>query len=216
MFYISDIPPEMPIAEARVMCSVEAAARYHLPADLIFAVSLTEGGKPGMSVKNTNGTFDLGYMQFNTAYLKSLKGYGITEVDVLANTCYPFHLAAWRISQHIEEDTGDDLLTRIAYYHSRTQKFNEIYQQRLVENAERFYDYPEYIDLYEKRYRQKLYFTLHGMKRKSRDTGTADNEETESVEVSSDPELLVPRADDASWAWFTATNCQQVIIPEAQ
>lgn len=135
---VSDIPPDMPAAEAMIMCSVEAADRYSLPADLIFAVAMTEGGKPGQEVKNTNGTSDLGMLQFNSAYMKTLRGYGITEEDVLAENCYPYHLAAWRIHWHLEEKDDQDLLTRAAYYHSRTPEFNERYQEKLVKNAAKF------------------------------------------------------------------------------
>ena len=69
---ISDLPPTIPIDDARIYCSVEAVARYFLPSEPVYAVALTEGGRPGVAVENTNGTCDLEYMQFNTAYLKTL------------------------------------------------------------------------------------------------------------------------------------------------
>ena len=138
MFPISDLPPEMPLNEVRVYCSVEAAIHYDMAADLIYAVSLNEGGKSDSKVKNTNGTFDLGFMQFNTAYLKTLQKDGITKDDVMKSNCYPFHLAAWRIKQHINENTGDDLLSKVAYYHSRTPVYNARYRQKLEENVQKF------------------------------------------------------------------------------
>ena len=204
MFYVSDIPPEMPVTEARVMCSIEAAARYKLPADLIFAISLTEGGKAGTVSKNKNGTFDLGFMQFNTSYLNTLKGYGIKESDVLASTCYPFHLAAWRINAHLEESGPEDLLTKVAYYHSRTEKYNEIYQQRLVENAQKFFDHIELIEKYEKRCKEKLLLAQGKIATKS-------NEKTVT-----NYELLEPKADDATIAQYLSNSSALVIIPEAK
>lgn len=135
---ISDLPPEMPVAEARIMCSVEAAAHYDLPPDLVFAVAVTEGGRPGMVRVNTNGTRDLGFMQFNSAYLKTLKKYGVTEEAVQSNSCYPFHLAAWRLKQHINEPGAEDMFTKAAYYHSRTPKYNAIYRGKLIENSQLF------------------------------------------------------------------------------
>ena len=142
-----DLPPQMPIQEVRLVCSTEAAARYNLPADLVFAVALTEGGKPDSKVQNTNGTFDLGLMQFNTSYLKTLEKFGISSSDVQGKTCYPFHLAAWRISLHLKENTGDDYFTKASYYHSRTSYYNSIYKEKLISNAMR-YDGLRAISLY--------------------------------------------------------------------
>lgn len=135
---ISDLPPEMPVTEARIMCSVEAAAHYNLPPDLVFAVSVTEGGEPGMVRVNANGTKDLGFMQFNTSYLKTLKKYGITEAAVQSNSCYPFHLAAWRLKQHINEPGDEDMFTKAAYYHSRTPEYNAVYRDKLIANSRLF------------------------------------------------------------------------------
>ena len=53
------------------MCSVIAAVKYDVPANIILAVAEIEGGKPGRYVENTNGTYDVGTMQFNTAYLQT-------------------------------------------------------------------------------------------------------------------------------------------------
>ena len=155
---ISDLPPELPVAEARIMCSVEAAAHYNLPPDLVFAVAVTEGGKPGLVRLNSNGTKDLGFMQFNTAYLKTLKKYGVTEAAVQSNSCYPFHLAAWRLKQHINEPGTEDIFTKVAYYHSRTPKYNAIYRDKLIKNSQLF-DFDagmKYLDLLTADVTQKL------------------------------------------------------------
>ena len=135
--WISDIPPEMPLPEARIMCSVEAAERYQVPPDLVFAIALTEGGEPFMVSANTNGTADLGLLQFNTAYLKTLAGQGVSTEAVQSRTCYPFHLAAWRLQQHLQEP-GADELTKAACYHSRTPKLNAKYRAKLLVNALKF------------------------------------------------------------------------------
>ena len=67
------------------MRSVIAAVKYDVPANIILAVAEIEGGKPGRYVENTNGTYDVGTMQFNTAYLHDLAQYGITAKDVAAS-----------------------------------------------------------------------------------------------------------------------------------
>ncbi len=127
-----DLPPHL---HERVVCSIAAAARYDVPANLILAVAEQEGGKPGQWVRNTNGTHDVGSMQFNTAYLATeLARYGITPADVAAPGCYAYELASWRLRNHLRTDRGD-LWTRAANYHSRTPVHNAAYRSRLIQKA---------------------------------------------------------------------------------
>ena len=127
-----DLPPQL---QERVVCSIAAAAKYDIPANLMLAVAEQEGGKPGQWVRNPNGTHDVGAMQFNTAYLTSeLARYGITPVDVAAAGCYSYELASWRLRMHIRNDRGD-LWTKAANYHSRTPHHNAIYRAQLVQRG---------------------------------------------------------------------------------
>lgn len=132
-----DLPPQL---QERVVCSISAAAKYEIPANIVLAVAEKEGGKPGQWVRNTNGTHDVGPMQFNTAYLNTLARYGITADDVAAAGCYPFDLAAWRLRQHIKNDSGD-LWTRAANYHSRTYIYNTTYRADLMVKAVKWADW---------------------------------------------------------------------------
>ncbi|WP_407214871.1 lysozyme family protein [Enterobacter kobei] len=71
----------------------------------MLAVAEKEGGSTGLENKNrnSNGTYDVGRMQFNTVYLKDLEKYGITAEDVAQpQSCYSYDLAAWRIRGHIK------------------------------------------------------------------------------------------------------------------
>ena len=72
---VADLPPQL---QERVVCSIAATVKYQVPANIVLAVAEKEAGKPGQWVLNTNGTHDVGPMQFNTAYLRDLAGYGIT------------------------------------------------------------------------------------------------------------------------------------------
>lgn len=127
-----DLPPHL---HERVVCSIAAAARYDVPANLILAVAEQEGGKPGQWVRNVNGTHDVGAMQFNTAYLATdLARYGITPADVAAPGCYAYELASWRLRSHLRNDKGD-LWTRAANYHSRTPTYNAAYRSQLMQRA---------------------------------------------------------------------------------
>jgi len=132
-----DLPPSK---QTMVMCSIVAAVKMDIPANLMIAVAENEGGKPGQWVKNTNGTFDVGPMQFNTTYLKDLAKYGITAEHVAAEGCYSFDLAAWRIAKHIRDDKGD-IWTRAANYHSRTPQYNAIYRANLMRRATKWADW---------------------------------------------------------------------------
>lgn len=132
-----DIPPQV---YERVTCSISAAAKYQIPANIVLAVAEKENGKPGQWVRNNNGTHDVGTLQFNTAYLRELARYGIVPADVAAAGCYPYELAAWRLRKHIAKDQGD-LWTRAANYHSRTPRFNDAYRADLMERAARWADW---------------------------------------------------------------------------
>lgn len=126
-----DLPPTL---HERVTCSIAAATKYEIPVNALLAVAEVEGGKPGQWVRNTNGTHDVGAMQFNTAYLKTLSKYGIGAEHVAAPGCYSYELAAWRLRQHIVNDRGE-FWSKIANYHSRTPKYNQIYRAKLVTRA---------------------------------------------------------------------------------
>lgn len=132
-----DLPPLM---HERVACSISAAAKYEIPANIMLAVAEKESGKPGQWIRNDNGTYDVGPLQFNTAYLRQLANYGIRPDDVAVVGCYPYELAAWRLRQHITKDLGD-LWTRCANYHSRTPRFNEVYRTDLMKRAARWADW---------------------------------------------------------------------------
>ncbi|CCE25750.1 transglycosylase SLT domain-containing protein [Methylotuvimicrobium alcaliphilum] len=135
--FIADLTP---IAQERVVCAISAAVKYEVPANIVLAVAEKEGGKPGQWVRNSNGTYDVGSMQFNTAYLRDLARYGITANDVAAAGCYSFDLAAWRLRMHIRNDKGD-LWTKAANYHSRTPRYNAVYRADLIRKALKWADW---------------------------------------------------------------------------
>jgi hypothetical protein len=126
--HVADLPPQL---HGRVVCSISAAIKYEIPANILLAIAEIEAGKPGQWVKNSNGSFDIGPLQFNTTYLRELKRYGISPQDVASAGCYPFDLAAWRIRQHIKHDLGD-VWTRAANYHSRTPRYRAPYRANLM------------------------------------------------------------------------------------
>ena len=131
---VADLPPAM---QERIICSVAAAVKYDVPANIVLAVAELENGKPGLYRQNENGSQDIGTMQFNTHYLADLSAYGITAQDVAAAGCYPYELATWRLRCHILHDKGD-LWTKAANYHSRTPLHNAMYRAKLKVAAGRW------------------------------------------------------------------------------
>jgi hypothetical protein len=129
-----DMPANL---QERIVCSIHAAVQYQVPANILLAVAEKEGGKPGQWVRNSNGTYDVGPMQFNTAYLADLFKYGIRPEHVAQAGCYPYALAAWRIRMHIRNDRGD-VWTKVANYHSYTPYLNSQYRNDLMQRAEKW------------------------------------------------------------------------------
>jgi len=121
---------------ARVTCSIAAALKFNVPVNVMLAVAEMEGGRPGQWVRNRNGSYDVGPLQFNTGYLEHLeRRYGITPADVAAAGCYPYELAAWRLRRHLERDQGGDAWTRVANYHSRNAIYDVKYRRKLMRKA---------------------------------------------------------------------------------
>jgi hypothetical protein len=127
-----DIPPQI---EERVVCSITAAVKYEIPANLMLGIAEKESGEAGKWVTHANGSVDVGAMQFNTRYLAELESkYGITANDAALPGCYPYDLAAWRIRGHLMKDSGD-IWKKAANYHSKTPEFNAIYRADLMKKA---------------------------------------------------------------------------------
>lgn len=126
-----DLPPHM---QERIVCSIQAAVKYQVPANILLAVAEKEAGKPGQWVRNSNGTYDIGPMQFNTSYLSDLSKYGIRPEHVARRGCYSYLLAAWRIRMHIHNDRGD-VWTKVSNYHSHTPHLNIQYRNDLMRKA---------------------------------------------------------------------------------
>lgn len=128
-----NLPPN---EQAPVVCAIAAATRYSIPTNIFLAVVEKEGGKPGQYVKNKNGTYDIGPLQFNTSYIKTLSKYGITykSVEGHNNSCYPYYLAAWRIKKHIIYDNGD-IFQKVSNYHSKTPYYNSKYRADIIKRS---------------------------------------------------------------------------------
>lgn len=82
-------------------CWEEAAARYGVNPYLLYAIAKTESGlNPKAMNRNKNGTYDLGLMQINSSWFRTLRKYGIEEQHLL-DPCTSIHVGAWILAQNI-------------------------------------------------------------------------------------------------------------------
>lgn len=82
-------------------CWGEAAQRYGVPADLLYAVARTESNLNPRAVNRSHvqrtGSYDIGLMQINSTHLRTLARYGIRESD-LYDPCTNVHVGAWLLA----------------------------------------------------------------------------------------------------------------------
>ena len=126
---------------ASVACVVEAARKQNVPANVLLAIASLEGGRNGQSVKNKNGSFDMGHFQLNTIHFAENGVFtraGIDKRDAAWRGCYNAELAAWMVSRHVNAPGNQDFWIKVANYHSATPQFNAAYRAKLIPLAERW------------------------------------------------------------------------------
>jgi soluble lytic murein transglycosylase-like protein len=122
-------------------CINSAAIAFNVPATVILSVIKTENGRNGIAVKNKNGSYDLGVMQVNTAWLNTLKNKGITASQVKSDPCINVSVGTWILAQGLANGEG---WKGVGNYNSYTQKYNQIYSKK-VRNT-----YASYISVLER------------------------------------------------------------------
>lgn len=135
LFALAAGPTAAASSEQDVARCIQAAARGFgidpLPLEILRDV---EGGRPGLESKNTNGTRDLGVMQINSSWLRTLADFGINEADVRDSVCINVYVAAWIFVQELNR--SGDVVVAMARYHSPTPRHQARYLglvQRVIE-----------------------------------------------------------------------------------
>lgn len=81
-------------------CFDLAAQRYRVPVSLLKAIAMQESsGRANAINRNTNGTYDIGMMQINSAWLPTLKRHGIAAQH-LWDPCVSILVGAWILSDN--------------------------------------------------------------------------------------------------------------------
>ena len=90
---------------AVLACWDEAAARYRINPDLLYAIARCESGlRPAVvnrSHRARTGTYDIGLMQVNSSHLARLGTFGITERE-LFEACTNIQVGAWILADNIQ------------------------------------------------------------------------------------------------------------------
>lgn len=124
-------------------CIETVVNHFDIHPDILYAILMVEGGTVGVeNCHNVDGSCDLGVAQINETHLEELRGYGISRSMVVNNGCVNVAVAGWRVAESIKGQpvlSSFDYLRAIARYHSKTEKFNQIYQQRLQQAFAQMY-----------------------------------------------------------------------------
>jgi hypothetical protein len=120
-------------------CLAAAAHSYRLPPVYLYAILETEGGRVGQAVANTNGSYDLGPFQINSAWGKAIGQYWRIPVPlalerVRDNGCANAIIAAAILKKALIETKGD-YPKAIGFYHSHTEALAAVYRKTVLDTA---------------------------------------------------------------------------------
>ncbi len=89
-------------AHAHADCIDDAAQYQGVHPSLVRAIALQESGMRAgiISAPNSNGTYDIGLMQINSAWLPTLAQWGITQTKLL-DACVNAYVGTWILADNI-------------------------------------------------------------------------------------------------------------------
>jgi len=127
-------------------CMAFVAQLYDLPPRVLPSIQKVEGGRPGLAMRNRDGSEDLGIMQINTLWISSIaRRTGMAPADVrhdlLHSPCFNISAAGMILNTYLQE-TGGDLMQAIGNYHSHTPFRNQGYQTKVLGAVTQIWDLP--------------------------------------------------------------------------
>lgn len=124
-------------------CMSLVATIYGLPPRVLPSIQVTEGGAPGLAMRNANGSEDLGVMQINTLWIGPLSRYTglaptVVRERLLSQPCFNI-AAAGAIFRHYLDASAGDVMTAVGNYHSHTPPLHEAYKMKVIASATRLF-----------------------------------------------------------------------------
>jgi len=118
-----------------VSCLIRAANEYNVPAAVLIGMMHIEGGKSGEEQKQKNGASKLGLYMISSSYIPQLgELWDVRNEKALAsvrdNSCVNVNVAAWILSQKIEE-TGS-LYNGIQKFHSNSSQEGKAFADKVI------------------------------------------------------------------------------------
>jgi len=113
-------------------CWEQVANWYGVNVHLLYAIAKTESNlNPLARNQNKNGSYDIGLMQINSAWLPTLKKYGIDE-SRLKDPCVNLQVGAWILSQNMQR--MGPTWEAVGAYNARNPKLRIEYARRVYRN----------------------------------------------------------------------------------
>lgn len=127
--------PSLGFAQANSFdeCFTSAAMRYSINKSLLVAIAQTEShlNPAALSRENQNGSYDIGLMQINSAWLPTLNKYGVTLKD-LRSACTNIYVGAWIMANNISRHGST--WNAVGAYNAKTISKREIYIAKVQKN----------------------------------------------------------------------------------
>lgn len=126
-----DIPVDMPADYQEHVCINAAAKHQNLPADILWAIRMHEAGQRGLvSVKNKDGSVDVGVMQINSIHFEEFqKKWRIPPSWLVHGNCISIYAGAYILKKEINR--AGDFWRGVGSYNSRTPSLNRAYQEKI-------------------------------------------------------------------------------------
>ncbi len=98
---------EPPVTGVTVECVEQAAKISGVSLLVLKGILQAEGGTPGKSSHNRNGTRDVGPMQINTLWTKTFANMGLPMSALENNGCANILAGTWILKTHLNEMQED-------------------------------------------------------------------------------------------------------------
>lgn len=119
---------------ASAFCFESAGQRYGVDPLLLIAIAQAESSlNPKAINKNKNKSIDVGLMQINSIWFKSLEEWGISKSDLIEKPCQNVYVGAYILALNIKKN-GVNWKSIGAYnagFSDKTEKAREIYAKKI-------------------------------------------------------------------------------------